>query len=632
VFLSLDQIVQSLKNLESIHPFYGITFLVCKTADLPVGKSISFAISDQETEFLDNYYKPDERSEYFYRVFRPSDKQKHWIDRKKYASSTLQSIRTQTVFTRAFFHDPNTDLWGWRDDYIAVLEDNLSRNLAPFRGERIPAFYLAVWLYRDRDWPSDTKEKDIIGTFLREFSITPSEEQELFDVSVPRDLFNLPLFQEHATTWDELRKIIGSPPDAKPEEGGTLSLLECFGIGPTNKLRFEPAQRLSLITGDNGLGKTFLLECAWWALTGNWAGLEAYPRQDTTEAKITFQISSEQSKPETRTITYDWKNQVWPSPKKRPTIPGLIVYARVDGSFAVWDPARAIQSSERANSHSSRSLTFTRDQVWEGQRGKIEGLLLDWVKWQSTPERHPFEIFKAVLSQLSPPDLGRLEPGEPRRLPNDPREIPTLKHIYGEVPIVYASAGVRRIVTLAYLIVWAWNEHRIAAEMAHTSPQQRMVVLIDEMEAHLHPQWQRAVLPALLDVRELLTKNLRAQFLVATHSPLVMASIESQFKDEVDKLFHLDLEPNGQVSLKELQFVRYGAIDSWLTSEVFELRHARSLEAERLIEKAKALQKQEHPKVEDVQRVSQELMKTLASGDEFWPRWVYFAEQNGVYL
>jgi hypothetical protein len=207
-----------------------------------------------------------------------------------------------------------------------------------------------------------------------------------------------------------------------------------------------------------------------------------------------------------------------------------------------------------------------------------------------------------------------------------------LKHPYGEVPIVYASAGVRRIVTLAYLIVWAWNEHKIFSDLAHRHPQRRMVVLIDEMEAHLHPQWQRAVLPALIDIREVLASDLRAQFLVATHSPLVMASMELQFNDETDKLFHLDLAHNGKVTLKELRFIRYGAIDSWLTSEVFDLRQARSQEAEIAIEKAKALQRQERPKTEDVRSASEELMKTLATDDEFWPRWVYFAEQHGVSL
>jgi hypothetical protein len=258
--------------------------------------------------------------------------------------------------------------------------------------------------------------------------------------------------------------------------------------------------------------------------------------------------------------------------------------------------------------------------------------LRDWITWQSRPEKHPFEIFRKVLYRLSPPDLGPLEPGEPKRLPYQHREVPTLKHPYGEVPIIHASAGVRRIVTLAYLIVWAWNEHRIASELARVEPQRRMVILVDEMEAHLHPLWQRAVLPALLDVAGELSSELQAQFLVATHSPLVMASVELTFDDDVDSLFHMDLSQDGEVSFKELRFIRYGSIDAWLTSEVFDLRHARSMEAESAIERAKVLQKQKNPKREDVRAVSEDLVRTLASEDEFWPRWLYFAEQHGVKL
>jgi hypothetical protein len=71
-------------------------------------------------------------------------------------------------------------------------------------------------------------------------------------------------------------------------------------------------------------------------------------------------------------------------------------------------------------------------------------------------------------------DLGWLEPGNPVRLPHDAREIPTLRHLYGEVPIVYASAGVRRIITLAYLIVWAWEEQKIQAKLIRKEPQNRI--------------------------------------------------------------------------------------------------------------------------------------------------------------
>jgi len=231
---------------------------------------------------------------------------------------------------------------------------------------------------------------------------------------------------------------------------------------------------------------------------------------------------------------------------------------------------------------------------------------------------------------LSPPDLGELRPGRPVRIFDDLREIPTLVHPYGETPILYASAGVRRIVGLAYLIVWAWHEHVVASSMARVPTQRRMVVLVDEIEAHLHPRWQRSLLPTLMKVDELLSPALKAQFLIATHSPLVMASAEAIFVPETDKLFHLNMDQTGEVSLNALDFVRFGDISSWLTSPVFELKHARSSESEEAIEAAKVLQLRENATKAEVLQLTEKLKRFLAPEDRFWPRWIAYAERFGV--
>nr|VFK26939.1 MAG: AAA domain-containing protein, putative AbiEii toxin, Type IV TA system [Candidatus Kentron sp. MB]VFK31191.1 MAG: AAA domain-containing protein, putative AbiEii toxin, Type IV TA system [Candidatus Kentron sp. MB]VFK75384.1 MAG: AAA domain-containing protein, putative AbiEii toxin, Type IV TA system [Candidatus Kentron sp. MB] len=418
-------------------------------------------------------------------------------------------------------------------------------------------------------------------------------------------------------------------PDAEPEQGGALAFLQTKGIGPADELTLEPAKRLTIITGDNGLGKTFLLDCAWWALTGLWADRQALPwsNKQALKAEITFRIGGEGRASEgNATLSFDWASLSWPRPKKRPIIPGLIVYARVDGSFAVWDPARP------ANSADAKSV-YTGAEVWDGLQGRIEGLIRDWVLWQSNPEKHPYQTFISVLEALSPPDLGPMKPGEPIRIPEDRREIPTIEHRYGTIPIVQASAGVRRIITLAYLIVWAWNEHRIAAGHRRLEPQKRIVILVDEMEAHLHPRWQRMILPALLRVGGMLPLAPEIQFLVATHSPLVMASAETVFDDEIDSLVHFSLdEKSGRVALEDTDFIRFGEASSWLTSSIFGLKHARSREAEFAMEEAKTLQKQDHPSNAEVAVVSERLVRYLAEDDRFWPRWIAFAERYGVEL
>jgi hypothetical protein len=696
MFISIDQIRDSLKYLEKVDSFWGITFLKFKQLQLPVGNTIEISLHSEIKDFVKNYYKPCKESEFSYRCFRLSKNQKRWVKLNRYINSITENIHKKT-FKEALIDKINQEKWGWKYNYIEILKSCLSE----YDNQLISAFHLAVWLYREKDWPAKTTAEDIIHNFKVDFLLNKKEINQLFDISIRQNINTNQLFQEKIVCWEELKDIIGEPldiplkkysliylgepkfilkeklistspniniidisedklwlgeelktvigkpPDILPEEG-TLTYLEIQGVGAAKKLCFEPAERLSLITGDNGLGKTFLLECAWWALTGQWANLPAYPTQTASEDEpvITFKISGD-SESDTESISYDWQLQRWNEIKNRSTIPGLLIYARVDGSFAVWDTAKQyLSSSSRIRNIEKKPLpfVFTKDELWNGQKDEngntfINGLLQDWIQWQSRPDKYPFNTLEKVLARLSPPsegDLGILKPGEPVRLPYDAREIPTIEHPYGTVPIIHASAGVQRIITMAYLIVWAYEEHKIQSKLIRREPQKRMVILVDELEAHLHPQWQRAILPALLDVRDDLASDLQVQIMVATHSPLVMASVEPRFDQRVDKLFSLELVNSdllgNEVQIEELPFIRQGVVDSWLMSDVFKLRHARSLEAEKAIEAAKVLQLSDNPNSEDVARVSNDLARYLSEDDEFWPRWVYFAEQHGVNL
>lgn len=641
MYLRLEQIERSIHDLMPVHPFFTLTFLVCKENKLPIGKAEEFRINALEKDFLERHYKLISESDHYYKLSRVNNK-KAWI-RSEHASKGSQKTRT-TTFKDAFIH-PVPSKWGWQNKYVEFLKSKLHK------GKQIPAFSLAVWLYREEAFPDTTTPEDILQKFLNQFCITSEEKHELFYISLPVIEEPEEWLGPDKISWPQLKEFIGeSPPDAPPEEGGTLAYLAISGVGPADSLSFEPAERVSLITGDNGLGKTFILDCAWWALSGQWAGPQAYPLGDAVagQPQISFRIATEQGSTE-KTLSYDWSLQGWPSLTDRPTLSGLLIYARVDGSFAVWDPAKHYWGINHSQSSSSPgSLVFSREEVWNGLKVRIgerteflsNGLISDWVNWQNNPARYPFETLQRVLRRLSPPDLevgdlGVLSPGSPVRIPRDSREIPTIRHPYGEVPILYASAGVRRIVAMAYLIVWVWEEHKAQSKLIRKDPQRRMVILVDEMEAHLHPQWQRIILPALLDVKDDLDSELKVQSLIATHSPLIMASVEPRFDPKTDKLFHLNLSRHaasqrGEVVLEQLPFVRQGPVDSWLMSEVFELGEPRSLPAEKAIKRAEALQVQECPALDEIRAVNEELKKNLSAHDDFWPWWKYFAEKHGV--
>lgn len=636
MYINFDYVREAVAELENIHPFYGITFLACKRADLPIGSQITFSVGTIETEFLQEFFQPYAGSDYFYRLFRISDKLKLWVHQTKYASSTLQSIRTQSAFSAAFIHERNTADWGWEKDYVGVLRANLSFNAKQFKHQKVPTLLLACWLYRDRTWEPDTTPSDVIASFVNEFRILP-EEEVLFDLGVNFSLFDNPFLQPDQHDPDAVFDLLGDPPDVEPDKGETLSLLELQDVGPMTELRFEPARRMNLLTGDNGLGKTFVLEASWWALTAQWKSPEsqASPRfAEKTRPAMSFQIEGEQSKFRKVVSRYDFTTQRWKVPKERPTIEGLAIYARVDGSFAIWNPLRQ-QMIANQRLLEVTDLRISSEEVWDGIPGEFEGLLRDWVEWQNNAETSSeivgtFEVFKRVLARLSPPDIGVLEPGTPVRLAFESKRVPTLKHPYGEVPIIYESAAVRRILALAYLIVWTWNEHLIYSDLTKTAVQRTMVILIDEIEAHLHPLWQRKVLPALLDVSNELSEELETQLILSTHSPLVLASAESRFDERSDGLFHLDLTPEGKVTFNQISFIRQGSVDAWLTSKVFDLRHARSFEAEEVIERAKAIQGLDDPPKNEIEQVTKDLLGVLPADDGFWSRWNYFAESHGV--
>src|SRR4030042_6973872 len=112
MFIALDQIRKSLERLQAVPPFFMTTFLVCKRHQIPVGQKTALTINKAEKDFLEEYYRPNKKSHWYYRVSRVGRKQQYWVD-AKYPSSTLQSTRTRGDLSKAFLHERNTDLWGW---------------------------------------------------------------------------------------------------------------------------------------------------------------------------------------------------------------------------------------------------------------------------------------------------------------------------------------------------------------------------------------------------------------------------------------------------------------------------------------------------------------------------------------
>lgn len=615
MYLSAEYILSAIQQLASVHTFIGITFLACKKNQLPICTPTTFLMDNTTKRFMEDIHRICPSSHYYFQPYQ-TIKGKQWLA-AKYPSSGLQAINTQT-FSGAFIHDRNSKMWAWSNDYVTQI-----RQIAVTKEEKkasLPA--MAVWVMKDGKWKDTATIDDVVAKFVHDYHLTKEEIAALF--STKSSFPSVAAFQNEPISWNQLSNSLSSPPDAAPEHEGTLSKIELVNVGPCDHVEMALSSRLNIITGDNGLGKTFLMDCAWWSLTNTWPGNEARPKyaEGSKRSSISYVIAGKSKLAKESKVLYDNKNLTWKRTADTATIPGLIIYALVDGSYAVWDPSKK-----------SGTTVFTRQQVWNGHESNIEGLIRDWVKWQNTPDKYPFEIFKQVLAEMSPPDMGVLVPGDTVRIPNDSREIPTIKYPYGTVPITNSSAGVGRIITLAYLVVWAWNEHKENCKLRGIQPDSRIVIMVDELEAHLHPKWQRTILPALIEVQKHLAAELEVQFIIATHSPLIMASSETIFDVNRDKLFQVRLAAeNANAVVCEENYVKYGQVNTWLTSPIFNLGQARATGAEQAINAAKALQLEDEPSDAEVQEVHKQLVQCLAQNDPFWPRWIYFAEQHGVSL
>lgn len=388
------------------------------------------------------------------------------------------------------------------------------------------------------------------------------------------------------------------------------------GVGPLG-YDLEVGQRLNLFAGDNGLGKSFLLDVVW--------GISSVSRMENIVlplngnprmASINVKFSNETEQGASYADAEGWKYSSKPSAHSARH--QIVLYAEAGGSFKIWDSARCREKV--------RSYVFSASDVFEGleHEGKpvCNGLLNDWAFWQN--EKSPtYKRLVSFLETLSP-DEYQLSPGALQRLPGDSIRYPSIRMPYGEdVPITKTASSIQQVAKLVYLLVWAWEEfqaNRVAGGEAV-----QFLIILDEPEVHLHPRWQRTLLPSVLEIGKSLTEeaNVNMQYLISTHSPFVISSAETLFKTTTDRAWQYDLKGGKEVELTSFGFTRRGAAEHWLQSELFDLKSTYPKKAEEAVMMArKLLLKQEL--VQDLEKLTQaddELRKTLSDIDPFWVRW-----------
>ncbi len=123
----------------------------------------------------------------------------------------------------------------------------------------------------------------------------------------------------------------------------------------------------------------------------------------------------------------------------------------------------------------------------------------------------------------------------------------------GDIYFEYLSSGYKSCI---YLILGLIKEIEFRFGKGCMKAQEfDGVVLIDEIDVHLHPTWQARLVEALKDIFP------KAQFITTTHSPSVLQTLE---KAEIIPLTQDDI---GNVFVKELNLTEYG-LQGWSIEEI----------------------------------------------------------------
>jgi predicted ATPase len=123
------------------------------------------------------------------------------------------------------------------------------------------------------------------------------------------------------------------------------------------------------------------------------------------------------------------------------------------------------------------------------------------------------QTLKALLAKILAGDLKPSSSSKPDRL--------LFRENGAEIEAIDLPDGFRSTVAWLADLCAAWHQTGPAEETADSDPEKiRGIVLIDEIDLHLHPSLQRELIPRL---REALPN---VQFFVTTHSPLVLSSFD----------------------------------------------------------------------------------------------------------
>jgi len=295
------------------------------------------------------------------------------------------------------------------------------------------------------------------------------------------------------------------------------------GVGKV-ELRFDSSKRVRVLFGVNGVGKTKTLEAIYLGMLFSQNDFYAEMASEWIDGRKqspAASVSIDEIQVLGRYVDGNVLQQLSGGVPSGPKHPGPVVLIGAGGRAAVAsEPSHAGplgQFSERKKAHFKRLL-----EEFNSGNLRSAGMAGDVRVWfvQRAQSVNPYQVEKDNLQREIDTVLDLLHEIDPRvgkgKLQVDGAQRVYLSISENWVELGSLSSGFASVVKIFQAIVASYSNFTNAADVRRLPG----VVLIDEIESHLHVSWQTTIVAKL---KQLFPKTV---FVIATHSPLILSQLE----------------------------------------------------------------------------------------------------------
>lgn len=317
------------------------------------------------------------------------------------------------------------------------------------------------------------------------------------------------------------------------------------GVGGIKHLELNFNKGMNIICGTNGIGKTTILECiSHLFIQANTSQLKRNVSCEKGSVEAELEIDGQN-----RSYNYEIKDF---EPDKQDFVSAIERERSRD--IIVFNPLRSFDyiKLESISRDPERDDYKTMDIAYQGVSAEdIKNWFVQRYMWSAhknslnKEQIHNLECSKETFSILDKEvTFSNIKP--------DTFDI-LLNTKQGDIFFEYLSSGYKSCV---YILLGIIKEIEYRYKDPYIKVQDfNGIILIDEIDVHLHPQWQARLVKAL---KELLPN---AQIIATTHSPSIIQTAET------NEIIALYFDENNDICIKELEQKEYG-YQGWTIEEI----------------------------------------------------------------